>query len=48
MEGRKACTSIPTSRRQCEFVAEEMIIREIRKVEMDYSYYMKEQKRSVV
>ncbi|GMP84650.1 hypothetical protein CsSME_00038099 [Camellia sinensis var. sinensis] len=49
MQSRRAL-SLNTyfSHRRCEFAAEEMIIKEIRKVETDYSYYTREQKRSLV
>ncbi|GMP35650.1 hypothetical protein CsSME_00008013 [Camellia sinensis var. sinensis] len=49
MQGRRAL-SLNTyfNRRRCEFAAEEIIIKEIRKVEIGYSYYTREQKRSLV
>ncbi|GMP84518.1 hypothetical protein CsSME_00038016 [Camellia sinensis var. sinensis] len=49
MQGRRAL-SVNTcfSHRRSEFATEKMITREIRKVDMDYPYYTKEQKRSLV
>ncbi|GMP95808.1 hypothetical protein CsSME_00044711 [Camellia sinensis var. sinensis] len=49
MQGRRAL-SLNTyfSHRRCEFTAEEKIIKEIQKVETYYSYYTREQKRSLV
>ncbi|GMQ08132.1 hypothetical protein CsSME_00052001 [Camellia sinensis var. sinensis] len=49
MQGRRAMSVSPCfNRRRCTSAAEEMIRTEIRKVETEYSRYMREHKRSLV